>query len=432
MSSGAFPTRRTDYGAVKTAIHRKLIQKLNLDRLGEIKREDVRREVAQILEGLVVGESTPMNLQERERLSQEILDEVFGLGPLEPLLADPTVSDILVNTYKRVYVERKGILELTTIQFRDDAHLMGIIDRIVSAIGRRVDESSPMVDARLADGSRVNAIIPPLAVDGPCMSIRRFGHDRLNSQDLLANKTLTPSMLELLQGCVKARLNILISGGTGAGKTTFLNVLSSYISNRERIVTIEDAAELQLHQEHVVRLETRPPNIEGKGSIQQRQLVINSLRMRPDRIIVGEVRGEEALDMLQAMNTGHDGSLATIHANSPRDALARLETMVAMASLNIPDNAIRRQIASAVDVVVQVSRLSDGTRKVVSLAEITGMEGEVVTMQDIFVYRKRGVREGGEVLGEFIATGIRPKFAERLTVTGIQLPASMFEVPRVY
>jgi pilus assembly protein CpaF len=432
MSSGAFPTRRTDYAAVKTAIHRKLIQKLNLDRLGEIKREDVRREVAQILEGLVVGESTPMNLQERERLSQEILDEVFGLGPLEPLLADPTVSDILVNTYKRVYVERKGMLELTTIQFRDDAHLMGIIDRIVSAIGRRVDESSPMVDARLADGSRVNAIIPPLAVDGPCMSIRRFGRDRLNAQDLLANKTLTPAMLELLQGCVKARLNILISGGTGAGKTTFLNVLSSYISNRERIVTIEDAAELQLHQEHVVRLETRPPNIEGKGMVQQRQLVINSLRMRPDRIIVGEVRGEEALDMLQAMNTGHDGSLATIHANSPRDALSRLETMVAMASLNIPDNAIRRQIASAVDVVVQVSRLSDGTRKVISLAEITGMEGEVVTMQDIFVFRKRGVREGGEVLGEFIATGIRPKFAERLMVTGIQLPASMFEVPRTY
>src|SRR5579864_5880133 len=432
MSSGTLPTRKTDYSAVKAAIHRKLIQKLNLDRLGEIKREDVRREVAQILEGLVVGESTPMNLQERERLSLEILDEVFGLGPLEPLLADPTVSDILVNTYKRVYVERKGILELTSVQFRDDAHLMGIIDRIVSAIGCRVDESSPMVDARLADGSRVNAIIPPLAVDGPCMSIRRFGRDRLNSQDLLANKTLTPAMLELLQGCVRARLNILISGGTGAGKTTFLNVLSSYISNRERIVTIEDAAELQLHQEHVVRLETRPPNIEGKGSVQQRQLVINSLRMRPDRIIVGEVRGEEALDMLQAMNTGHDGSLATIHANSPRDALSRLETMVAMANLNIPDSAIRRQIASAVDVVVQVSRLSDGTRKVVSLAEITGMEGEVVTMQDIFVYRKRGIRDSGEVLGEFIPTGIRPKFAERLAVTGIQLPVSMFEVPRSY
>jgi pilus assembly protein CpaF len=432
MSSGTLPTRKTDYSAVKAAIHRKLIQKLNLDRIGEIKREDVRREVAQILEGLVVGESTPMNLQERERLSLEILDEVFGLGPLEPLLADPTVSDILVNTYKRVYVERKGILELTNVQFRDDIHLMGIIDRIVSAIGRRVDESSPMVDARLADGSRVNAIIPPLAVDGPCMSIRRFGRERLNSQDLIFNKTLTPAMLELLQGCVKARLNILISGGTGAGKTTFLNVLSSYISNRERIVTIEDAAELQLHQEHVVRLETRPPNIEGKGAVQQRQLVINSLRMRPDRIIVGEVRGEEALDMLQAMNTGHDGSLATIHANSPRDALARLETMVAMASLNIPDNAIRRQIASAVDVVVQVSRLSDGTRKVVSLAEITGMEGDVVTMQDIFVYRKRGIRDSGEVLGEFIPTGIRPKFAERLAVTGIQLPALMFEVARNY
>src|ERR1700690_3238339 len=350
MSSGALPTRRTDYGAVKTAIHRKLIQKLNLDRLGEIKREDVRREVAQILEGLVVGESTPMNLQERERLSAEILDEVFGLGPLEPLLADPTVSDILVNTYKRVYVERKGMLELTTIQFRDDAHLMGIIDRIVSAIGRRVDESSPMVDARLADGSRVNAIIPPLAVDGPCMSIRRFGHNRLRADDLVANNSLTDGMLELLAGSVKARLNILVSGGTGAGKTTFLNVLSSYISNRERIVTIEDAAELQLHQEHVVRLETRPPNIEGKGSVQQRQLMINSLRLRPDRIIVGEVRGEEALDMLQAMNTGHDGSLTTIHANSPRDALGRLETMVAMASLNIPDSAIRRQMASAIDV----------------------------------------------------------------------------------
>src|SRR5580693_509004 len=418
---------RTDFGAVKAAIHRKLIQKLNLDRLTEVNREDVRREVTQILEALVVGESTPMNLQERERLAQEVLDEVFGLGPLEPLLADPTVSDILVNTHKRVYVERKGILEMTSVQFRDDIHLMGIIDRIVSAVGRRVDESSPMVDARLADGSRVNAIIPPLAVDGPCMSIRRFGRDRLNSQDLLANKTLTPAMLELLQGCVKARLNIVISGGTGAGKTTFLNVLSSYISNRERIVTIEDAAELQLHQEHVVRLETRPPNIEGKGSVQQRQLVINSLRMRPDRIIVGEVRGEEALDMLQAMNTGHDGSLTTIHANTPRDALSRLETMVAMGSLNIPENALRRQIASAIDVVVQVSRLSDGTRKVISLAEITGMEGEVVSMQDIFVFRKRGIRENGEVLGEFIPTGIRPKFAEKLEVAGVQLPGSMFE-----
>jgi pilus assembly protein CpaF len=420
---------RTDFTSVKTAIHRKLIQKLNLDRLSDVKREDVRREVTQILETLVTGEITPMNLQERERLSLEILDEVFGLGPLEPLLADPTVSDILVNTYKRVYVERRGMLEATNVQFRDDAHLMIIIDRIVSAIGRRVDESSPMVDARLADGSRVNAIIPPLAVDGPSLSIRRFGHDRLMADDLVRNNTMTQAMLDLLAGSVKARLNILISGGTGAGKTTFLNALSSYISDRERIVTIEDAAELQLHQDHVVRLETRPPNIEGKGAIHQRQLLINCLRMRPDRIIVGEVRGEEALDMLQAMNTGHDGSLTTIHANSPRDAISRLETMVAMASLNIPDSAIRRQIASAVDVVIQVSRLSDGTRKVTNIAEITGMEGDVVSMQDIFIYRKRGIRETGEVIGDFMPTGIRPRFAERLSVTGIQLPASMFEHP---
>jgi len=421
---------RTDFGGVKAAIHRKLIQKLNLDRLNEVNREEVRREVSQILEALVVGESTPMNLQERERLAQEVLDEVFGLGPLEPLLADPTVSDILVNTYKHVYIERKGMLEATSIQFRDDVHLMGIIDRIVSAIGRRVDESSPMVDARLADGSRVNAIIPPLAVDGPCLSIRRFGRDPLTADDLLNNNSLTPAMLDLMRGCVKARLNILISGGTGAGKTTFLNVLSSFISNRERIVTIEDAAELQLHQDHVVRLETRPPNIEGKGAIHQRQLVINSLRMRPDRVIVGEVRSEEALDMLQAMNTGHDGSLTTIHANTPRDALSRLETMVAMANLNIPESALRRQISSAIDVVVQVSRLSDGTRKVVSLAEITGMEGEIVTMQDIFVFRKRGIRENGEVIGDFMPTGVRPKFAEKLLVTGIQLPSSMFEGAR--
>jgi pilus assembly protein CpaF len=421
---------RTDYGAVKTAIHRKLIQKLNLDRVTEDNREEIRRQVGSIIESLVVGESTPMNLQERERLVQEVLDEVFGLGPLEPLLADPAVSDILVNTYKHVYVERKGILEETGVQFRDDAHLMTIIDRIVSAVGRRVDESSPMVDARLADGSRVNAIIPPLAIDGPCLSIRRFGHKRLSAKELIDNRTMTPEMLELMRGCVKARLNILISGGTGAGKTTFLNVLSSFLSNRERVVTIEDAAELLLNQEHVVRLETRTANIEGKGAVHQRQLVINALRMRPDRIIVGEVRGEEALDMLQAMNTGHDGSLTTIHANSPRDALSRLETMVAMSNLNLPENAIRRQIASAIDVVVQVTRLSDGTRKITSIAEITGMEGDVVTMQDIFAFRKRGIRENGEVLGEFIPTGIRPKFSERLLVSGIQLPVSMFEMPR--
>jgi pilus assembly protein CpaF len=432
MSTVPVPSGRTDFNAVKTAIHRKLIQKLNLDRLNEVRREDVRREVTGILETLIVGESTPMNLQERERLSAEVLDEVFGLGPLEPLLKDPTVSDILVNTYKRVFVERRGMLEATSVQFRDDVHLMAIIDRIVSAIGRRVDESSPMVDARLADGSRVNAIIPPLAVDGPCLSIRRFAHERLMADDLVANQTFTPQMLQLLAGCVKARLNVLISGGTGAGKTTFLNVLSSYISNRERIVSIEDAAELQLHQEHVVRLETRPPNIEGKGAVHMRELLINSLRMRPDRIIVGEVRGEEALDMLQAMNTGHDGSLTTIHANSPRDALSRLETMVAMASLNIPDNAIRRQIASAIDVVIQVSRLSDGKRRVINIAEVSGMEGEVVTMQDIFVYRKKGVKESGEVIGEFMPTGVRPKFAEKLTVAGIHLPAAMFDHPNMH
>jgi pilus assembly protein CpaF len=419
---------RADFATVKTAIHRKLIQKLNLDKITESNREDVRRQVSLILEGLVVGESTPMNLQERERLVQEVLNEVFGLGPLEPLLADETVADILVNTYKNVYIERKGMLERAPIQFRDDAHLMAIIDRIVSAIGRRVDESSPMVDARLADGSRVNAIIPPLALDGPCLSIRRFGHKRLSAEELLENRTMTAHMLELLRGCVKARLNILISGGTGAGKTTLLNILSSFISDRERVVTIEDAAELHLNQEHVVRLETRPPNIEGKGAVHQRQLVINTLRMRPDRIIVGEVRGEEALDMLQAMNTGHDGSLTTIHANSPRDALSRLETMVAMSNLNLPENAIRRQIASAIDVVVQVSRMSDGTRKIVSVAEITGMEGDVVTMQDIYIFRKRGIRENGEVVGSYVPTGIRPKFSERLLVAGIQLPMSMFEV----
>jgi pilus assembly protein CpaF len=430
MALAAGPATRTDFASVKTAIHRKLIQKLNLERLTEANRDDVRREVGLILESLVVGEATPMNLQERERLSQEVLDEVFGLGPLEPLLADSTISDILVNTYKRVYIERRGVLELTSVQFRDDVHLMSIIDRIVSAVGRRVDESSPMVDARLADGSRVNAIIPPLSVDGPCLSIRRFGRDRLTADDLVAKNTLTGPMLELLQGCVKARLNVLISGGTGAGKTTFLNVLSSFISDRERIVTVEDAAELQLNQDHVVRLETRPPNIEGKGAVQQRQLVINCLRMRPDRIIVGEVRGEEALDMLQAMNTGHDGSLTTIHANTPRDALARLETMVAMSNLSISGSAMRRQISSALDLVVQVSRLSDGTRKVLNLAEVTGMEGDVVTMQDLFVFRKKGIRENGEVLGDFVATGIRPRFAERLAVSGVHLPVAMFETPR--
>jgi pilus assembly protein CpaF len=425
-------TQRPDAGKVKAAIHRRLIQRLNLDRVSELNRDAVRAEVNQIVESLAVSESIPMTLQERERLSLEVLDEVFGLGPLEPLLKDSTISDILVNTYKDVYVERKGLLERTNVQFRDEAHLHAIIDRIVSAVGRRIDESSPMVDARLADGSRVNAIIPPLAIDGACLSIRRFGREPLDVDKLLQNQTLTSGMLALLRGCVFARMNMLISGGTGAGKTTLLNVLSSFISNRERIISIEDAAELQLHQDHVIRLETRPPNVEGKGAVHQRQLVINSLRMRPDRIIVGEVRGEEALDMLQAMNTGHDGSLTTVHANSARDALGRLETMVAMSNLNLPEIATRRQIASAIDVVVQISRLSDGTRKVTSISEITGVEGDIISMQEIFTFRKTGLAENGAVIGEFNATGIRPRITERLAASGVKLPASMFEFTRLH
>lgn len=429
---GTTTPTRPDFAGVKAAIHRKLIQRLNLDRVTQLGRDAVRAEVGQIVENLAAVENTPMTLQERERLSQEVLDEVFGLGPLEPLLKDPTVSDILVNAYNSIYVERKGLLERTPVQFRDDNHLLSIIDRIVSAVGRRVDESSPMVDARLADGSRVNAIIPPLAIDGPCLSIRRFARDPLKADDLIKTHSLTQAMLELLRGFVYARLNILVSGGTGAGKTTMLNVLSSFISNRERIITIEDAAELQLQQDHVVRLETRPANVEGKGAIRQRQLLVNSLRMRPDRIIVGEVRGEEALDMLQAMNTGHDGSLATIHANSPRDALGRLETMLAMANLNLPEVATRRQIASAIEIVVQVSRLSDGSRKVLNITEITGMEGQVVSMQDIFVFKKTGIGENGVVLGEFVPTGIRSRFTERLQSSGVRLPANMFDPGKAF
>ena len=425
-------TERFDFNDLKAKIHRKLIHKLDLDRLREADRDAVKAELSRLIENLMMEEATPMTLQERERLAQEVLDEVFGLGPLEPLLKDPTISDILVNTYKHVFIERHGLIEPTDVKFRDDNHLLAIIDRIVSAVGRRVDESSPMVDARLSDGSRVNVIIPPLAIDGPSVSIRRFGTDPLTADNLIEKDSLTQQMLDLLHGCVKARLNVLISGGTGSGKTTLLNVLSSFIPSRERIVTIEDAAELQLDQEHVVRLETRPPNIEGKGAIRQRQLVINSLRMRPDRIVVGEVRGEEALDMLQAMNTGHDGSLTTIHANNPRDALTRLETMVAMASLNISDTAIRRQIASAIDVVVQVSRLSDGKRKVISLSEIVGMEGDVVTMQDIFVFQKKGITEEGAVIGEYTPTGIRPKFTEKLVTSGIPVPMDMFEKSVAY
>jgi pilus assembly protein CpaF len=420
---------KSDFNTVKLAIHRKLIQRMDMDHVVQLGREGVRKEVTEIVEKLAAEENTPMTFQERERLSLEVLDEVFGLGPLEPLLHDHTISDILVNTFNSVYIERNGLLERTTVQFRDDAHLMSIIDRIISAVGRRVDESSPMVDARLQDGSRVNAIIPPLAIDGPILSIRRFGRDPLTADELLQNRTLTAPMLELLRGCVYGRMNILISGGTGAGKTTLLNVLSSFISNRERIITIEDAAELQLHQEHVVRLETRPPNVEGKGAVRQRQLVINSLRMRPDRIVVGEVRGDEALDMLQAMNTGHDGSLTTIHANAPRDALTRLETMVAMANLNIPESAIRRQVASALDMIIQVSRMSDGTRKLINISEVVGMEGDVVTMQDIFEFRKTGIGEKGEVLGEFLPSGIRPRLSERLLAAGIRLPAGIFKRP---
>jgi pilus assembly protein CpaF len=424
-------TGQPDLGKVKATIHRRLIQRLNLDRVTQLNRDAVRAEVVQLVDSMTSTESAPMTLQEKERLALEILDEVFGLGPLEPLLKDSTISDILVNTHKDVYIERKGLLERTNVQFRDEAHLLAIIDRIVSAVGRRIDESSPMVDARLADGSRVNAIIPPLAIDGPCLSIRRFGREALNIDALLRNQTLTSGMLALLRGCVYARMNILISGGTGAGKTTLLNVLSSFISNRERIISIEDAAELQLHQDHVVRLETRPPNVEGKGAVHQRQLVINSLRMRPDRIIVGEVRGEEALDMLQAMNTGHDGSLTTIHANSARDALGRLETMIAMSALNLPEIATRRQIASALDMVVQVSRMSDGTRKITSISEITGVESDIISMQEIFAFKKTGLAENGAVLGEFAATGIRPRLSERLAASGVNLPTTMFESTRV-
>lgn len=408
-------------------IHRKLLDKLDLESIARLTKPVLSSEIRKVVENLLLEEPTPLSLLDRDKLVNEVLDEVLGLGPLEPLLKDSSISDILINTHNKVYIERQGKLERTDVSFKDDAHLRQIIDRIVSAVGRRVDESSPMVDARLSDGSRVNAIIPPLAIDGPIVSIRRFGSTPLASDDLVNNDSLTSAMLELLKGIVRARLNCLISGGTGSGKTTLLNCLSSFIPENERIVTIEDAAELQLRQDHVVRLETRPPNMEGQGAIQQRQLVINSLRMRPDRIVIGEVRGEEALDMLQAMNTGHDGSLTTIHANTPRDALSRLETMLSMANLNLPDKAMRQQIASAIDVVVQVSRLSDGSRKIIAISEIVGMEGDIVTMQDIFVFDQVGIGEKGKVLGRFRPTGIRPKFSDRLKASGISLPTGMFE-----
>jgi pilus assembly protein CpaF len=418
---------RAEYQQVKADLHRKILDRLDLEKLGRSPGNTARDEVLVVIRNAVNSEVVPLSFAERERLAREILDEIFGLGPLEPLLKDYSISDILVNRHDRVYIERAGKLELTGLSFKDNAHLMQIIERIVSRVGRRVDESSPMVDARLADGSRVNAIIPPLAIDGPCLSIRRFGREAVTARNMIENQSLTEAMLELLSTMVKGKLNILISGGTGAGKTTLLNVLSGYIPNTERIVTIEDAAELQLKQEHIVRLETRPPNIEGKGAVRQRELVINSLRMRPDRIVVGEVRGEEAFDMLQAMNTGHEGSMTTVHANSQRDALARVENMVSMANLNIPERAVRHQIASAIHAVVQIARLSDGTRKVIAVSEVTGMEGEIISMQDIFTFDRRGLDEDGKVRGSFRATGIRPKFAERLAGSGMRLRPSLFE-----
>jgi pilus assembly protein CpaF len=418
---------RSEYQQVKADLHRKILDRLDLEKLGRTTGDSARDEVLVIIRSSVNSEAVPLSFAEREQLSREILDEIFGLGPLEPLLKDPTLSDILVNRFDRVYVERGGKLEITGLSFKDNQHLMQIIDRIVSRIGRRVDESSPMVDARLQDGSRVNAIIPPLALDGACLSIRRFGRDPVTARNMLDNKTLTEPMLELLSAMVKGRLNLIISGGTGAGKTTVLNVLSGYIPNSERIVTIEDAAELQLKQEHVVRLETRPPNIEGKGSVRMRQLVINSLRMRPDRSVVGEVRGEEAFDMLQAMNTGHEGSLTTVHANSPRDALSRIENMVSMANLNIPERAIRHQIANAVHAVVQVARLSDGTRKVITVSEVTGMEGDMIVLRDVFVFERSGIDESGKVRGVFHSMGYPPQFAERLATAGCRLSPALFE-----
>jgi len=418
---------RAQYVELKANIHRKLLNRLNLEALAQADRSRAEGEIRTVVTELLAQEGTPISLTERDVLFGELIDEVFGLGPLEPLLRDPGVSDILVNTSRHVFVERGGLLERVGTSFQDDKHLLRVIDRIVSGVGRRVDDSSPMVDARLPDGSRVNAIIPPLAVDGPLLSIRRFPAERLKAADLVTLRAITQPMLDFLSHCVKARLNCLISGGTGAGKTTLLNVLSGFISERERIVTIEDAAELQLHQEHVARLETRPPNVEGKGAVRQRQLVINALRMRPDRIVVGEVRGEEALDMLQAMNTGHDGSLTTVHANTPRDALSRIETMIAMGATNLPEKAMRQQIASAIQIVVQQTRLSDGSRKITSVSEITGMEGDIITMQEIYLFEKMGVTQDGKVIGRFRATGVRPKVCERLKASGIHLPADMFE-----
>ena len=415
------------FHSLKAKIHRKLIERLDFTSFDLIDKDILGREISRIVENLIEEEKIPLSTKEKDSLVVDILHETFGLGPIEPLLYDPDISDILVNRYNQIYIEKLGKLSKVDLSFRDDNHLLQIIDRIVSKIGRRVDESSPYVDARLPDGSRVNAIIPPLALDGPVLSIRRFGVDPLKMSDLIAFGSVAQNMAKVLEGCVKSRLNILISGGTGTGKTTLLNILSEFIPNNERIITIEDSAELQMKQEHVVRLETRPPNIEGRGEVTQRDLVRNTLRMRPDRIILGEVRGGEALDMLQAMNTGHDGSLSTIHSNTTRDALARLETMVLMAGMDLPERAIREQVASALNLVVHLSRMSDGTRKIVQISEITGMEGPTVVMQDIFKFEKKGIGADGRVLGEFQPTGVRPWFMEKLKISGFEVPPHIFE-----
>ncbi len=411
---------------LKSAVHKDLLERLDLDKVTELKESrSGQQQLFGVIQRLVTEQGVPLSSVERDKLAQEIVDEVFGLGPLEPLLNDPTISDILVNTCNNVYVERRGVLERTDITFKDNRHLMQIIDKIVSAVGRRIDESSPMVDARLADGSRVNAIIPPLAVDGPILSIRRFGTGVLDAEDLVRSQMLTRPMLEVLQRAVEARLNIVISGGTGAGKTTLLNVLSGFISTRERIVTIEDSAELKLKQEHVVRLETRPPNLEGRGAIRQRELMINALRMRPDRIVLGEVRGEECLDMLQAMNTGHDGSLTSVHSNSPRDAIARMGVMAMMGEIRLPEKAIHAQIASAVHLIVQVARMSDGTRRITHITELPGNYGETISLNDIFLFEKKGRDAQGKVKGRFYSTGIMPKFGEKLIAAGLALPVNL-------